>query len=589
MVQTTYAHSVAGTIRFGSYELRALLGQGGMARVYRAVRVGPHGFAKEVALKVLDPTATATADQIEQLTDEARLGGMLRHQNIVATDELGQVGPFYYIAMELVDGWPLDLLLREHRRREKLVPVGVVLDLLIEIANALDYVHTLSGPDGSPLRLVHRDMKPANVMISRNGQVKIMDFGIAKATTNVYTTQEESTRGTPLFMSPEQVSGGELDGRSDLFSVGSMLQEMTTLQKTFEGDDLLPILRAVLSVDIERSTERLKKVAPTLLPVFLRCMERDPEDRYPHALALKSDLRQLRSRISGGSIREWVKRLAPALAPSTDGDLGDVLPGVIVVVNDASAGEDTISSPMQPVNEPPSQFEMPLGPSAGPTTGKPTTSEDSVSRLNWQSSAPDGPPEMPTWMKQANFMRSARSPSTDEQRDGFVKPGRPIAPSYAQVSKVSPPPTARSGPKTAPALPPGHPLHRHNLTDQAEHPQTGPVQFSPSRPEARPLSKERPPGATSPKPRTRSFRASARLRPIASTTRPDSHQAGEKLPQSRRLAASAARISLTLGVLAALVYSYSHVPGTVGDIARSIVHALMIVSEALGLGSSAPT
>lgn len=559
-----------------------------MARVYRAVRVGPHGFAKEVALKVLDPTATATSGQIEQLTDEARLGGMLRHPHIVATDELGQVGPFYYIAMELVDGWPLDRMLREHRRREQLVPLGVVIDLLIGIASALEYVHSLAGRDGKPLKLVHRDMKPGNVMIGRNGQVKIMDFGIAKATTNIYTTQEQNTRGTPLFMSPEQVAGGDLDGRSDLFSVGSMLQEMATLQKTFDGDDLLPILQAVLSVDIKASTERLAKVAPALLPVFLRCMEGDPADRYPDSAALKSDLQQLRSRIHGGSIFEWVDGLAPSLFVPLDGELGELLPGVSIVVSEAASEEDTTSTPMQSVDEPASQFEMPLGPSAGPATGKPTTSEDSISRLNWLSTDPDGPPEMPTWMTSATFMRPERPPSAEQFREGFVKPGRPIAPSYEQMTKpVAPPPSAPVDTKRVPALPSGHPLHRHNLADPAPQPPRGPVQVPPARSGARPLSQStaRAPRRSAPS-GTRPPRAwSAPRKTPAPSAQRGSHQAGEKLPTGRRLIGSAARVSVTLGIIAALVYSYSHVPGTVGDLARSIMEAAGMIAETLGLGS----
>ena len=189
-------------VRFGSYELRALLGTGGMARVYRAVRTGPMGFEKEVAVKILDPRATATQDQITALTDEARLGGLLRHPNIVATDELGQVGPNYYIAMELVDGWPLERLLKEHATRRVPIPRTIIVEVMALICDGLAYAHALTDRAGEPLQLVHRDMKPGNVMISRTGEVKIMDFGIAKATTNKYATAEQSTRGNTAEIVP---------------------------------------------------------------------------------------------------------------------------------------------------------------------------------------------------------------------------------------------------------------------------------------------------------------------------------------------------------------------------------------------------
>jgi serine/threonine protein kinase len=576
---------VGQTVRFGSYELRALLGQGGMAKVYRAVRVGPHGFAKEVALKVLHPHATSTSDQVGQLTDEARVGGMLRHPNIVATDELGQVGPCYYIAMELVEGWPLDRLLRQHRLDERSVPRPVVLDLLIGIARALEYVHDLKGRDGAPLKLVHRDMKPANVMIGRSGQVKIMDFGIAKATTNLYTTQERSTRGTPLFMSPEQVAGSELDGRSDLFSVGSMLQEIVTLDKTFAGEELIPILRAVLEVDIDEATERLRTAWPEILPVFLRCMQPNPADRYPNAAELRRDLEALRASTDGPeTVLSWASSFADLLPMPPDGELGELLHGVIVVVTDPDRGTDTISMPMQAVNEVESQFEMPLGPSAGPTRGRPTTSEDSINSLRWDAS--DGPPKMPGWLASATFMQPDPEPAPSA-REGFVKPGRPLAPRLDQVSPPKPQPiVVPPSPSEIPSLPPGHPLFRRPGADPAP---AGPVQLPRARPEARPLSRPaaavpRAPGRPLSRPGSpvpsRPGTAPGRTIPIGPARA--GHQPGERLPLGRRLGGSVLRITLALAVFAALVHSYSFVPGPVGDIARSIMDAARTVLGFLG-------
>ncbi len=365
------------TVRFGSYELLSLLGKGGMARVFRAARSGPHGFSKEVALKVLDPTATATPDQIAGLTDEARLGGLLRHQNIVATDELGQVGPYYYIAMELVDGWPLDRLLEAHRERGVPVPRSVILDVLIEVCTGLAYAHELTGPDGAPLGLVHRDMKPGNIMISRRGEVKIMDFGIAKATTNIYMTQAQTTRGTPLFMSPEQVMGQPVDARSDLFSLGGVLCELCTLAPTFDGQDVVPVLRAVLAVEIGPAIDRIRAAFPQILPIFLRCMQELPDERYPNARAVRRDLEALRDRLEPGlPVERWVKQLAPGLKVTQTGELGDVLPGGLALPSapGRDGGVDTISLPHEAVADVASSFEMPLGPGAPPPRGVPHVS-----------------------------------------------------------------------------------------------------------------------------------------------------------------------------------------------------------------------
>ena len=352
---------MAKTVRFGGYELLSLLGKGGMARVFRAARTGPHGFSKEVALKVLDPTATATPDQIASLTDEARLGGLLRHQNIVATDELGQVGPYYYIAMELVDGWSVDQLLELHRQRSVAIPRSVVLAVLREVCSGLAYAHDLTDPDGTPLGLVHRDMKPGNIMVSRRGEVKVMDFGIAKATTNLYMTQDQTTRGTPLFMSPEQVMGEGLDRRSDLFALGGILHELVTLQPTFAGKEVVPVLRAVLAVDIAAASARIQSAFPQILPVFLRCMQADPRDRYQDARALRMDLQAVANRLEPGiSLEKWVRQVGPALPATPTGELGDVLPAGL--------------SPETPAELETPSFSMPLGPGAGPRRGNPTPS-----------------------------------------------------------------------------------------------------------------------------------------------------------------------------------------------------------------------
>lgn len=383
-------------MRFGSYELLALLGKGGMARVFRAARSGPHGFSKEVALKVLDPTSTATADQIAGLTDEARLGGLLRHQNIVGTDELGQVGPYYYIAMELVDGWPLDTLLQAHRDREVSVPRSVILNVLIAICTGLAYAHELTGPDGQPLNLVHRDMKPGNVMLSRRGEVKVMDFGIAKATTNLYMTQDQTTRGTPLFMSPEQVMGEALDCRSDLFALGGLLHELVTLAPTFAGVEVMPVLRAVLAVDIGEATARIQAAFPQILPIFLRCMQLEPGERYPNARAMRRDLEALRARFEEGiSLDRWVRQISTSLSVAQTGDLGNALPGGLVLPSGTSSEDnlDIISLPQGAVE---SVFEMPLGPIASPSHGAPTPSAILESQglpavANVPAVAPPGP------------------------------------------------------------------------------------------------------------------------------------------------------------------------------------------------------
>ena len=478
-------------VRFGSYELRALLGTGGMARVYRAVRTGPMGFEKEVAVKILDPKATATEDQITSLTDEARLGGLLRHQNIVATDELGQVGPNYYIAMELVDGWPLEQLLKEHATRRVPVPRQVIIDVMAAICDGLAYAHALTDRSGESLRLVHRDMKPGNVMISRSGEVKIMDFGIAEATTNKYATAEQSTRGTPLFMSPEQVMGGDLDGRSDIFALGSILNELVTLRPTFGGDEVIAILRAVLDVDITAAKERIGKHFPEVLPIFLRCMEKDPDDRYPDAASLARELRAVGERLPKGvSIRRWVDQFAPLLPAARTGELGNILPQGLenaAPPRDPNIDRDAHTVELEVLDDAPkgdSSFEMPLGPSAGPARGRPTPS--TVAAVpGRKSTAPNLAPPPSVW--------SSRQLPPAPEREPSPRPAAP--PSSAWSPRVQGPMKGaygRNEPARAPSAPsaPGPQRldkprqgapHKWDQSKNAAHPWDPPKQPKPKK------------------------------------------------------------------------------------------------------------
>ena len=266
---------------FGRYKLVSLLGEGGMAKVYLAVLSGPMGFEKEVALKKIDSRLTADDRFVKALINEARLGGQLRHKNIVEVYEFNQVGEDYYLAMEYVDGWTLDTLVRNCRNAGKSVPPHVVIQFAMHICRGLDYAHSLVAKDGAPMNLVHRDLKPANVIVSRTGEAKIMDFGIAKADSNLYkTTAADITKGTPIYMSPEQVTGSsKLSGRSDIFSMGSIIHELLCLDVIFHGDNLLAIMHKVLQADIRDALKTIGERVPGLDVVVKKAMAKKPELR----------------------------------------------------------------------------------------------------------------------------------------------------------------------------------------------------------------------------------------------------------------------------------------------------------------------
>jgi serine/threonine-protein kinase len=316
-------------VPFGPYRLLNLLGQGGMGRVYRAVRYGPEGGEEELALKILDRRATSTSSQVRALVDEVRLGQLLRHPNIVRTDELRKVGDSYCIAMEYVDGWPLDRLVGLHKKEDQPIPLVTVLELMLAISEALTYAHNLRDEDDRDLGLVHRDLKPGNVMIARDGSVKLMDFGTAKSASNLYQTEDGETRGTPLYMSPEQVMGHDLDQRSDIFSLGSILYELVMLEPCFRGSNLVMVMRNVADADLDEQREDMATAAAALEPIFSRCMEQEPKKRFQNVPELIDELRTLHEkRPPGPSVGDWLDSLRGHTPDSTTGDFGAVaVPG----------------------------------------------------------------------------------------------------------------------------------------------------------------------------------------------------------------------------------------------------------------------
>jgi len=283
-------------VRFGPYILVSILGEGGMARVYRAVREGPMGFRKELAVKRIRTDLTRDEALVRSLVREARLGGRLRHPNVVDIYEFGSVGDQYYLAMEFVDGLTLSMLIEGAVKRGTRLPVGAVLDLMLQVCEGLAHAHDLTSPEGEPLHLVHRDLKPSNLMVSRAGQAKVADFGVARSDADAtQMTQHGETKGTPRFMSPEQLqTPDDLDRRSDLFALGGVLFEALT------GCPLLasPTVEAqVWSIVSGAFLDRLGMVEsslPEALPILERCLQLDREDRYPDAAALAADLRELR-------------------------------------------------------------------------------------------------------------------------------------------------------------------------------------------------------------------------------------------------------------------------------------------------------
>jgi len=298
-------------VDFGRYTLTGLLGEGGMARVFRAELQGPEGFRKAAAVKIVRAAVAAKGETLRQsLINEARLGGLLQHPNVVNTYDFGEVDGLPYIAMEYIRGLPLDDVLHAVRP----LPPEVAVELSAQICAGLDHAHNLED-SAVDAQLVHRDLKPSNVIISRDGLAKVMDFGIAKATAIAEgNTETGMTKGTPAYMSPEQVGGEALDPRSDLFAVGSIVYELVTGKRLFDGDSIMSVLMGVIRV--EQKIEELGVVAeldaraPGLGPVVARCLRRDPTERWDDAADLEHQLKLVaRALPPPPNLKRWIRAL----------------------------------------------------------------------------------------------------------------------------------------------------------------------------------------------------------------------------------------------------------------------------------------
>ncbi len=272
---------------FGKYRIKSVIGRGGMSEVFLAEMTGPGGFVKKVALKRIHREYSADEHFVTSLISEARIGGNLNHVNIVQTLEFGREDGLYYIALEFVEGITLDELINDFHRARCALPLTLVRDIALQIAAGLEYIHAATDHEGMALGIVHRDLKPANIFINRHGHVKIGDFGISRAATNLRITVQGSNvvKGTVAYMSPEQAGCLSLDHRSDLYSFGVLLFELLTLESLYPDAAGLPgIYQVSHGTALEDVGKRLEGHCPPEMAVLIqRLLKRDPDERIQSA------------------------------------------------------------------------------------------------------------------------------------------------------------------------------------------------------------------------------------------------------------------------------------------------------------------
>jgi eukaryotic-like serine/threonine-protein kinase len=275
----------------GKYCLIAELGHGGMARVFLALVRGPQGFNKLAVIKQIRENLAHDHELLAMFLDEARLSARLNHPNVVQTNEVCRDGEAYFIGMEYLEGQPLKRII-QRLDGEGGIPLGFHLQILIETLSGLHHAHELTDYDGTPLHVVHRDVSPSNVFVTYAGQVKVVDFGIAKALCQSTETKLGVVKGKIAYMAPEQARGDEVDRRADLFSVGVMMWEALAGRRMFEGLDNLSIIQEMIRGQFPSPRSVRPTIDNRLDAVCMKALAPDRDDRYATAADFQRAIEQ---------------------------------------------------------------------------------------------------------------------------------------------------------------------------------------------------------------------------------------------------------------------------------------------------------
>ncbi len=299
-------------LKFGNYYLIERVNIGGMAEVFKGVSYGVEGFERLFAVKRVLPNISEDQEFIEMFIDEAKIAVQLNHANIGQIFELGNAENSYFIAMEFVQGKDLRALFDRVRKRNERIDIPMTCHIVKEVCEALEYAHNKKNERQEALNLVHRDVSPQNIIVSYDGEVKLIDFGIAKAAGKASKTQAGILKGKFGYMSPEQVRGRPIDRRSDIFSLGVVLFELLTLERCFQGESDFSTLEKVRNVDIRRPASLNRDIPPELERIVLKALSRSPEERYQSAAelqdALQKFLYQSGSFYARKDLSGWMKR-----------------------------------------------------------------------------------------------------------------------------------------------------------------------------------------------------------------------------------------------------------------------------------------
>ena len=452
-------------IPFGKYYLLDRIAVGGMAEVFKAKVIREEGFERFFAIKRILPSIAEDDEFIKMFIDEAKIAVQLTHSNIVPIMDLGKVGDSYFIAMEYVHGKDLRTSTEKLGKKNDTLPIPACCYIVMKTSEGLDYAHNKKDAAGRDLNLVHRDVSPQNILISFDGEVKLIDFGIAKAANKAAKTQAGILKGKFGYMSPEQVRGLPLDRRSDIFSTGILLYEILTGERLFMGESDFSVLEKVKNVEIIPPSTYNKNIPEDLERIILKALAREVQDRYQAAIELHDDLQSFMYTYGSFFARKDMAALMKKVFPDDyEADMKEIESERVSV----PPGQSRPSSPPLPrkVSAPPPPPPRATRPSMARGVGSVPPPPPSRGR----TSIPPPPPPKRTIMGM---------PAAAPPRPPAVSAPVPAKASQPSIQPPMPPPASFS---TAPAPMPA----QQAVADQSAKPPTIP----PARPGPGPAGEE---------------------------------------------------------------------------------------------------
>ncbi len=481
----------------GKYQLVRRLAAGGMAEVYLAKAAGPQGFEKTLVVKRVLPHLAEDPTFVEMFFSEARLAALLNHPNIVQIFDFGESDGAYFLAMEYIDGLNLRTLCKRAHAAGTLLPVQLCAKMLSLACEGLAYAHTFVDPGtGEPLRLVHRDISPDNILVSSHGALKVVDFGIAKAANQLHRTRTGIVKGKIAYMPPEQIQNKPLDARADIFALGVVLYELLSGQKPFDAESEVGMMQAILYQPPVPVAERRADVPQTVRTILERALAKERDERYGSCRELQADLERY-LHTAGEPVGAW--HIAQLVAQFTSPQAAALRKGLEPVTPPRGGKEDSLVAP--PTEQ--------LPPTRASSPRSVASAEGADSAPTWITPPPrDAQPPPPVASSApvtqvARRVEPAGSPPAEPPPPGARRVGRwPLAAAGLLVAVLG------AFVMTRPASSPAEPLA---TGQQASAPVSPPAQAQPSPVEL--------PAVSPPKP-TEDDKPALALAPPAATEKP---------------------------------------------------------------------